>query len=32
MIPVVAISTGKIQHLPYSTKKPMISALDKIPF
>lgn len=32
MIPVVAISTGKIQHLPYSTKKPMISVLDKIPF
>ena len=32
MIPVLAISTGKIQHLPYSTKKPMISALDKIPF
>ncbi|MDK6388576.1 MOSC domain-containing protein [Staphylococcus lugdunensis] len=32
MIPVVVISTGKIQHLPYSTKKPMISALDKIPF
>lgn len=31
MIAIRAISTGKIQDLPYSTKKPMRSALDKTP-
>ncbi|MCS5348098.1 MOSC domain-containing protein [Staphylococcus aureus] len=29
MIAIHAISTGKIQDLPYSTKRPMRSALDK---
>ena len=29
MISIHAISTGKIQDLPYSSKRPMRSALDK---